>query len=103
VLLSPVQDCGPAVPFRQKLMPVAIGLDAQGRATPALTKKLNALGIAAEPARLERESDGKQETLVYSGVRAGVPLAAGLQAALDRALGSLPVGKPMELPAGRRG
>ena len=95
VLLSPVQDCGPAVPFRQKLMPVAIGLDAQGRATPALTKKLNALGIAAEPARLERESDGKQETLVYSGVRAGVPLAAGLQAALDRALGSLPVGKPM--------
>ncbi len=95
VLLSPVQDCGPAVPFRQKLMPVAIGLDAQGRATPALTKKLNALGIAAEPARLERESDGKQETLVYSGVRPGVPLAAGLQAALDRALGSLPVGKPM--------
>jgi len=95
VLLDPVEDCSPPVPFRQKLVPVAIGLDAQGRATAALTKKLNALGITAEPAQLERESDGKQQMLVYSGVRPGVPLAVGLQAALDHALASLPVAKPM--------
>ncbi len=95
VLLAPVQDCSPPVPFRQKLVPAAIGLDAQGRATAALTKKLAALGLAAEPAQLKRESDGRQDVLVYEGVRPGVPLAQGLQAALDKALASLPVAKPM--------
>jgi glycyl-tRNA synthetase beta chain len=95
VLLDPVRPESPAVPFRQKLVPVAVGLDAQGRATGALTKKLKSLGITAEPAQLERESDGKQETLVYSGVRPGVALAQGLQSALDRAVTSLPVAKPM--------
>jgi glycyl-tRNA synthetase beta chain len=95
LLLAPVQACSPEVPFRQKLVPVAIGLDAQGRPTAALTKKLHALAITAEPSQLERESDGKQQVLFYSGVRPGVPLAQGLQAALDRALASLPVAKPM--------
>ena len=95
VLLDPVRHESPAVPFRQKLVPVAVGLDAQGRATAALIKKLKSLGITAEPAQLERESDGKQETLVYSGVRPGVALAQGLQSALDRAVTSLPVAKPM--------
>jgi glycyl-tRNA synthetase beta chain len=95
VLLAPVADVSPPVSFRQKLVPAAIGLDAQGRPTAALTKKLNALGISAEPSELEREFDGKQETLLYSGVRPGVPLAVGLQAALDQALAGLPVAKPM--------
>jgi glycyl-tRNA synthetase beta chain len=95
VFLDPVLECSPPAPFRQKLVPVSVGLDAQGRATAALTKKLNALGITADPSQLERESDGKQESLVYSGVRPGVPLAVGLQAALDQALAGLPVAKPM--------
>ncbi len=95
VLLAPVKDSGPPISFRQKLVPVAVGLDAQGRPTAALTKKLAALGITAEPSELERELDGKQEILVYSGVRAGVSLAAGLQAALDQALARLPIPKPM--------
>jgi glycyl-tRNA synthetase beta chain len=95
VLLTPVKDSGPPISFRQKLVPVAVGLDAQGRPTAALTKKLAALGITAEPSELAREVDGKQEILVYSGVRAGVSLAAGLQAALDQALARLPIPKPM--------
>jgi len=95
VLLVPVKDSGPPISFRQKLVPVAVGLDAQGRPTAALTKKLAALGITAEPSELERELDGKQEILVYSGVRPGVTLAAGLQAALDQALAKLPIPKPM--------
>jgi len=95
VLLAPVNECGPPTPFRQKLVPVAVGLDAQGRPTPALTRKLAALGISAEPSELEREHDGKQEILMVSGVRPGVSLAAGLQAALDRALARLPIPKPM--------
>jgi len=94
-LIDPVEERSPAQPFRQKLVPVAVGLDSQGRPTPALAKKLNALGLSVEPSQLERESDGKQQTLVYAGVRPGVPLAAGLQTALERALASLPVAKPM--------
>ena len=54
VFLDPVEPFSPPVPFRQKLVPVSVGLDAQGRATAALTKKLNALGITAEPSQLER-------------------------------------------------
>jgi glycyl-tRNA synthetase beta chain len=95
VLLAPVNDSGPPASFRQKLVPVTVGLDAQGLPTAALKKKLAALGISAEPSELGRELDGKQEILVYSGVRPGVSLAAGLQAALDRALANLPVAKAM--------
>ena len=95
VLLGPVEDHSAPVTFRQKLVPVSIGLDAQGRPTTALTKKLAALGIAAEPSQLEREFDGKQESLVYSGVRPGVSLAAGLQTALDHTLARLPIAKAM--------
>ena len=51
-------------PFRQKLLPVAIGLDASGNATPALHKKMAALGIEADVAKLLRESDGKQQVLI---------------------------------------
>ena len=37
----------------QKLMPLAVGLDAQGQATPALLKKLQALGAdVSDPAAL---------------------------------------------------
>ncbi|MBC7215421.1 MAG: glycine--tRNA ligase subunit beta, partial [Burkholderiaceae bacterium] len=57
---------------RQKLMPVAVGLDAQGQPTPALRKKLQGLGVdmgsdaalAAVLARLQRASDGKAEARV---------------------------------------
>ena len=46
-------------PVVQKLMPVAVGLDASGNATPALLKKLTALGADAScVASLRRENDG---------------------------------------------
>jgi glycyl-tRNA synthetase beta chain len=95
VLLDPVEAVGPALPFRQKLVPVSVGLDAQGNATPALAKKLFALGISAAPAELTRETDGKQQILVYAGVRPGASLAEALQAALDSALARLPIPKMM--------
>ncbi|MCX7692250.1 MAG: glycine--tRNA ligase subunit beta, partial [Tepidimonas taiwanensis] len=83
-----------------KLMPVAVGLDAQGQPTPALLKKLAALGVdTAEPAalvaRLRRQSDGKAEVLYWDSVVAGATLAAGLQKALDEALRRLPIPKVM--------
>jgi glycyl-tRNA synthetase beta chain len=82
-------------PFRQKLLPAAIGLDALGNATAALLKKLKSLGVDIDIKSLARESDGKQDVLVYEGVKAGETLVAALQTALDEALAKLPIAKVM--------
>ena len=80
-----------------KLMPVAVGLAADGSPTPALLKKLAALGAdaGAVPA-LRRAPDGKAEALFLDSTVPGATLAAGLQAALDEALASLPIPKVMQ-------
>ena len=81
---------------QHKLMPVKVGLDAQGQATPALLKKLQSLGADASVVpQLDRVSDGKAETLFLKGVAAGVTLAAGLQRALDESLSRLPIPEVM--------
>ena len=81
---------------QQKLMPVTVGLDASGNATPALLKKLQALGAdaSAVPA-LQRTQDGKAEALFYDSVVPGATLAVGLQKALDEAIAKLPIPKVM--------
>ncbi|MDD2915806.1 MAG: glycine--tRNA ligase subunit beta [Gallionella sp.] len=80
----------------QKLMPVSVGLDASGQATPALLKKLAALGVDAEVVpQLRREGEGKAESLVYDSKQAGATLAQGLQHALQDALAKLPIPKVM--------
>ncbi len=80
----------------QKLMPVAVGLDANGQATPALLKKLAALGADAAVAnQLKREGEGKNETLFLDITLAGAKLADGLQAALAETLAKLPIPKVM--------
>ena len=86
---------------QQKLMPVAVGLDAAGHATPALLKKLQALGAvvsdpAAAVAALKRAPDGKAEALFYDSIVQGASLQAGLQKALDEALAKLPIPKVMQ-------
>ena len=85
---------------QQKLMPVTVGLQADGNATPALLKKLQALGAdvsnpAAAVAALKRAQDGKAEALFYDSVVPGATLAAGLQKALDEAIAKLPIPKVM--------
>jgi glycyl-tRNA synthetase beta chain len=80
----------------QKLMPVAVGLDAAGNATPALLKKLAALGAdAASVAGLKRAPDGKAEALFYDSLVKGATLAEGLQRALLDAIAKLPIPKVM--------
>ncbi|HYR05337.1 MAG TPA: glycine--tRNA ligase subunit beta [Gallionella sp.] len=80
----------------QKLMPASVGLDASGQATPALLKKLAALGVGAEVvSQLRREGEGKAESLVYDSKQAGATLAGGLQKALEDALAKLPIPKVM--------
>jgi glycyl-tRNA synthetase beta chain len=82
---------------QSKLMPVAVGLDAQGLPTPALLKKLAALGAdAGAVPRLKRAPDGKSEALFLDSVIAGVALADGLQKALAEAIARLPIPKLMQ-------
>ncbi len=85
---------------QQKLMPVAVALDANGNATPALLKKLAALGVDAAAAAavlptLKRQPDGKAEALFLDSLVPGATLAEGLQTALEAALAALPIPKVM--------
>ena len=80
----------------QKLMPVSVGLDATGNATPALLKKLQALGADASAVPgLKRAMDGKAEALFYDSTAKGATLADGLQKALAESLARLPIPKVM--------
>ena len=80
----------------QKLMPVSVGLDASGNATPALLKRLQALGAdASAVAGLTRAMDGKAEALFYNSTAKGVVLADGLQKAIEDAIAKLPIPKVM--------
>ncbi len=80
----------------QKLMPVSVGLDAHGQATPALIKKLAGLGadVSVVP-KLNRVLDGKTESLFYNKEEKGATLAEGLQKALTETLVKLPIAKVM--------
>ena len=98
VHVTGVADRAADRPQRLKLMPATVGLDADGRPTPALTKKLAALGVTTaerELPPLVRERDGKAETLFVDRLVAGATLAAGLQQALDDAIAKLPIPKVM--------
>ncbi|AVS82506.1 glycine--tRNA ligase subunit beta [Paracidovorax avenae] len=80
----------------QKLMPVTVGLDASGHATPALLKKLAALGADASAVPgLRRAPDGKAEALFLDSTVRGATLSEGLQKALQESLAKLPIPKVM--------
>lgn len=83
-----------------KLVPVKVGIDADGNATTPLKKKLAALGVAegehdAVVPNLKRKSDGKNEALWLDRVEPGASLEQGLQTALDASIDALPIPKVM--------
>ena len=91
-----VRAQAPDRPVSHKLMPAAVGFDAQGGPSAALLKKLAALGFAASAAAgLRRAADGKTELLFLDSVQAGATLAAGLQQALEETVRRLPIHKVM--------
>lgn len=94
-LVTNVLAKSPDEAFKQKLVPVKVGLDAEGNATPALLKKMKALGIEADVKSLKQVDDGKNVQLFYEGIRPGVELAHGLQTALEAAAFNLPIPKVM--------
>jgi glycyl-tRNA synthetase beta chain len=111
VRLSAVLASAPAKAIKDKLMPLAVAKDASGAASPALKKKLAALGqeqLATNPltlalsregsgdvAALHVESDGKAEYVYLVGQAAGTTLAVGVRGAVDHTLAKLPIPKVM--------
>jgi glycyl-tRNA synthetase beta chain len=94
--ITSVREQSPDKSFDQKLVPAKVGLDADGKATPALLKKLGSLGLDADAVPSIRKVDtGKIEMLHLSRVAAGESLQTGLQAALDNAIDKLPIPKVM--------
>ncbi len=86
-------------PVSTKLMPVSVGLDADGKATPALLKRLASLGAdASAVGQLRRAPDGKNEALFHDSIAPGITLTDGLQRALEVALEKLPIPKVMTYP-----
>jgi len=80
-----------------KLVPVSVGLNAEGQPTPALLKKLASLGADASVVpTLTRKMDGKAEALFYDSLVTGVTLSEGLQKAFDETLAALPIRKVMQ-------
>ncbi len=90
--LSYVVDQAADKQISQKLMPISVGLDAHGKATPALVKKLQSLGTD-ESAVASLKNDNN--TLFLDAMQAGVKLPDGLQKAVDEALAKLPIPKVM--------
>ncbi len=85
----------------EKIMPVAVALDAEGRPTPALLKKLAARGLTAEAIdSFERRLDGKSEAFFHRYTAPGRPLAACLRGIVEEAVRRLPIPKLMRWGAG---
>lgn len=87
--------------FSKKLMPKAIGLDAEGKPAAPLLKKLQALGLGAD-AKLVTKTEGGKDFLYVEDTKPGIPLAEGLQAAIEDSAKKLPIPRVMsyQLPDG---
>ena len=96
VQVMDVRDQAPDQAFTEKLMPVAVALDSDGKPTQALLKKLEAKGIAPERiASFERRMDGKAEALFYSDVKAGAKLSEVITEMVAASIKALPIPKLM--------
>ncbi|HEY8608808.1 MAG TPA: glycine--tRNA ligase subunit beta [Noviherbaspirillum sp.] len=96
VTITGVRAVSPDKSIREKVLPVSVALDKEGRPTAPLAKKLAALGFPdLTPADLERAVDGKAESFFYTYTAPGTGLQNGLQAALEETVGKLPIPKVM--------
>ena len=96
ITITNVRDVSPDKPIRQKVLPVSVALDADGKPTAPLKKKLAALNIPdMDISTLEVARDGKNDCLFYNYTASGIPLAASLQKAVEKAAHELPVPKMM--------
>ena len=96
VRIAGVLDQAPAQEVTEKIMPVAIALDAEGNPTEALRKKLQGKGLSLDVVKhFERRMDGKAEALFYTTTVPGAALAAALSDVVQEAIKALPIPKVM--------
>jgi glycyl-tRNA synthetase beta chain len=93
VLVPGVVEESPGRSESRKLMPSKVAFDAEGKPTAALQKRLEKEGAAVT--QIERRNDGGTENVYLNLSIAGVKLAQGLQAALEKTLARLPIPKVM--------
>ncbi|WBS02187.1 glycine--tRNA ligase subunit beta [Pseudoduganella sp. SL102] len=96
VSITRVRDVSPDKSIREKVLPVTVALDKEGKPTAPLAKKLAALGFPdLQVGDLERAQDGKAESFFYTYTAPGSQLVTGLQAALEDSVAKLPIPKVM--------
>ncbi|QAU35634.1 glycine--tRNA ligase subunit beta [Janthinobacterium sp. 17J80-10] len=100
VTITQVRATSPDKAIREKVLPVSVALDAEGKPSAPLGKKLAALAAVAKVdaislEQLERAQDGKAESFFFSYTAPGAALHTGLQAALEEAVAKLPIPKVM--------
>jgi glycyl-tRNA synthetase beta chain len=100
VSISHVRSASPAKTMRDKVLPVAVALDADGNPSAPLLKKLAAMaatlsGLTPTLADLERAVDGKADSFFFSYQAPGVALQDALQQVLSEVSTKLPVPKMM--------
>ena len=94
--LSNVLAKAPDRQTEERLLPEKVGLDAAGKPTAALLKKLASLGRdESAVASIKKANDGKLTMLFLPQLAAGQSLQAGLAAALDKTIARLPIPKVM--------
>lgn len=94
--LTEVRDKSPDRSFDEKLVPAKVGFDKDGKATPALVKKLTAIGRdESVVSSIVRRDDGKIEMLFLPQVSSGQSIQVGLEVALEETVERLPIPKVM--------
>jgi glycyl-tRNA synthetase beta chain len=96
VSITNVRATSPDKSIREKVLPVSVALDKEGKPSAPLAKKLAALGFPdLNIADLERAQDGKAESFFYTYTAPGSALAGGLQDVLGETVAKLPIPKVM--------
>ena len=96
--ISAVLSVSPDREETKKLMPSKVAFDAAGNPAPALRKRLDKEGYAADAdltGRIERRAEGGTEYVFLHQVVPGMRLSAALQASLGEAIAGLPIPKVM--------
>ena len=98
VLVEALAAAQPAQPRERRGPPVSLALDRDGKALPPAEAFANKCGVPV--AALERQRTAKGEWLAFRSVEPGRPLSELLAGIVERALGKLPVPRPMRWSEG---
>jgi glycyl-tRNA synthetase beta chain len=96
VRVPQVRAKAPDAAKREKVLPVSVAFNAEGKAQAPLLKKLASIGLTeADIPKLTRAMDGKAEALFHEYVAPGQEIAEVLDAVLAEAITKLPIPKVM--------